>query len=240
MFGFEGLLIAGLLAILLAGLGVLGVFLLFPATARWRAGRRREAAYLGIPALLILVLCVWAFLPRTLPQKSVSIDLTRPTDLSGIPAGTQWFTVPKKFCCVEGKVKVRIRLPSGIVIEDVTRQVYIDLDDKGFLRIDYTSLPIAPADVIRKNDTLLDSLFADSLRRESSRRDLNVVRSFTSAYRKGSEFLSHSVEFDLDTWFAYYGLNPTFIASEDIHYYFTFHRADGTEMKLRKRKEPNK
>jgi hypothetical protein len=113
----------------------------------WRKKRWLSLAFL-IPSILYLIPFFYVFTPRPLTHRILTIDLRRPTDLSGIPVGTKWMAdswpAPKtifplnasgSFCCVDGRVDVSIVLPDGHIFRDVSRNVYIYTDDTGIWKV---------------------------------------------------------------------------------------------------------
>jgi hypothetical protein len=71
---------------------------------------------------------------RKEPSYTVTLDLAKPTDYSGIPSA-KWFPMGRyEFCAIQGAVTAHIRLPDGKLIEDKFSIVYVDRDSDGILR----------------------------------------------------------------------------------------------------------
>ena len=130
----EGIALAAL------GFFICGIFL-------WRKKRWLSLVFI-IPSVLYLALFLYLFIPRPLPHRSLTIDLRKPTDLSGFPSSTQWLMAhwppPKKIVPLSpdgastdvwGRVDFSITLPDGQVLHDVGRECYVDVDDTGVWKI---------------------------------------------------------------------------------------------------------
>lgn len=223
MFGFEGAFPALVIAIICALIAVGALIVAIVAAVLWRKRRRKLALWLGMPALLYLSAFLWFFTPRPLPKKVVTLDLSHPSDLSGIPKGTYWFTQPHH-CCVDGLVHVRVTLPSGEVIDETTREVYIHVDEQGITKIAFTSLPVTPTAATTKNAPLLGNLLAQCTNRPTAGRLLNDVQRQLATYVPRSE-LGYYAPFEIGSWEITYGINATFMPSDQIQYYFQIKRA---------------
>lgn len=77
---------------------------------------------------------------REVPNYFVNLDLTDPTNYTGIPA-TKWFPMGYyEFCAIQGTVTTRVKLPDGKTINEDFYIVYIERDKNGILNIRADSL----------------------------------------------------------------------------------------------------
>lgn len=101
-----------------------------------RLFRSRSSAFFATVACIALLLAGCHRAPRPVPKPvSVAVDLTKPTDYSGIPPA-KWFPMGGyEFCAIQGNVSADVLLPDGQRISEKCSIVYVDRDADGIIRV---------------------------------------------------------------------------------------------------------
>jgi hypothetical protein len=226
----SNILLAYVIAVLCSGIALAALGFLLCGIWLWRKRRWLSLVFL-IPSGIYLVLFLYVFIPRPLPHHILTIDLRRPTDLSGIPAGTKWFSdtwpaprviVPLSasggFCCVEGRVDMTIILPDGQTIHDTGRQVYINTDDTGIWKILIDVDSVMPKIALENIKASLFPIAMGSQNKEGIIQSVADIENGLTNYRPNAP-LNLGFRWSFPSYKLDLNLGTTFIPSQKVSYF---------------------
>jgi hypothetical protein len=232
MMGAEAILPAIVISIICFGIALFALCALNFGICLWRK-RRGLSLVLLIPSALYLVLFLYFFVPRPLPHRILTIDLRRPTDLSGFPPSTQWLLAhwppPKTIVPlspdgastdVSGKVDFSITLPDGQVLHDVGRECYINVDDTGVWKIEIWTDELMPEKALQNLKASLWPIVLSATNKGGDPKKLSEMENGLSTYAPKAPLY-----FDFRLAFPSYKLNfhlmPTVTPSEKVRYVYS-------------------
>jgi len=223
MFGANGIIPAFIITIICTVIAGGAVALVIASVILWIQRRRKLALWMGIPALLYLTVFLWLFAPRPLPRRTITIDLSHPTDLSGFPEDTVWHSglTIEKFAGFVGILHVHVTLPSGTVIDDTIREISVNRDDEGIFMVHCASFPTPPAVVTSANAARLAILLDQCTNRSTADRLLSDITQRIATYDPKDSSLTGYVPFEFGTWSVNYGI---YIPNSEVTYSFTIER----------------
>jgi hypothetical protein len=227
----SNLVVAAFLAALMIGIAIPALGVLISGAWIWNKKRGLAVAFI-IPSSLYLLFFLYVFVPRPLPSYEVHLDLRHPTDLSGIPADTRWFSgtwpppaeivplsPPGGSCCVEGKVDITIVLPDGNIIHDIVRNVFIDTDDAGIWKVFTNVYSAEPRDALQRFKPYVWPIALSSKYSPGQSTPLDKIENDLLTY-KAKQALADGLRVEPTGCKLQFAVETTFLPSDKVAYFY--------------------
>jgi len=228
----SNFVLAYAIALLCAGIALAALAFLLYGIFLWRKKRWLSLVCI-IPSVLYLALFLYFFIPRPLPHRILTIDLRKPTNLSGFPSNTQWLLAhwppPKKIVSLSpsgastdvwGKVDFSITLPDGQVLHDVGRECYIDVDDTGVWKIEIWTDDLMPEKALQNLKASLWPIVLSATNKGGDPEKLSEMENGLKTYvAKAPLYFDFRLAFP--TYKLYFHVMPTYLPSEKVQYLYS-------------------